>query len=40
MVTGSSQHGQSPPIPAAVMNVWQLSQRWAPIVRARHWPHS
>jgi len=40
MVTGSSQFGHSPPIPAAVMNVRQTSQRWVPSARAPQVWHS
>ena len=40
MVTGSSQCGQFPPIPAAVVNVWQSWQRWVPSARAPQVPHS
>jgi len=40
MVTGSSQEGQQPPIPARRMNVPHWSQRWFPRARWPQLPHS
>ena len=40
MVTGSSQEGQQPPVPARRMNVPHWSQRWFPRARLPQLPHS
>jgi len=40
MVTGSSQEGQQPPVPARRMKVPHWSQRWFPTARLPQLPHS
>lgn len=40
MVSGSSQHGHSPPMPRRVMKVWQSSHCWVPSARVLQAGHS